>query len=217
MSKGIAMLNSKNFFKLEVPYFSQRDNVYAPFISCYPTSMAMSINYCLTSEGKNKKDIGCPYDMQLEDFINKITMSAETQKWLKLNVGRLGSWIWKYRPRTIAYVEEYIFNTLMVKYGFRCQFTTKVSFEEYCNILDEHELPQVVHGNFSKNTRVKGHIICGIGYDKTKKQIIANDPFGNAETKFIDQDGQGVEYYFDDYFIKNKKLKTMWLTSILRR
>ena len=192
MSKG------NNFFKLEVPYFSQLDNVYAPFISCYPTSMAMAMNYCLLQEGKDKKDIGCPYDIQLEDFINKITMSSITQRWLKLNAGRLGSWIWKYRPRTIAYVEEHIFNTLMMGHGYKCKFKTEVSFDEYCNIIDEQKLPQVVHGNFSKKTRVNGHIICGIGYNKISKEIIANDPFGNAKTKFINQNGQDVEYYFDE-------------------
>jgi len=209
---------AKEQFKIkDVQYFSQLDNVYAPFVSCYPTSMAMAIDYCLRIEGKDKTDIGCSYDIQLEDYINRITMSDEINQWLKSNVGRLGKWVWKFKPRTIAYVEEYIFNKLMIRHGFRCQFTTRVTFDEYCNIIDEHKLPQVVHGNFSKNTNVNGHIICGTGYIRSTKQIIANDPYGNAETKYLDRDGESVDYYFKDYFIRNKKLQTMWLTSILRK
>jgi len=210
------MSEGKDFYNLEVSYFSQLDNVYAPFISCYPTAMAMAIDYCLRIENKDKRDIGCTYDIQLEDFINRITMSDEIQVWLKKNVGRLGSWIWKYKPRTIAYVEEYIFNKLMNKHGFRCQFTTEVSFREYCGILDTHKLPQVLHGNFSKKTRVQGHIVCATGYAKPGRRIIVNDPFGDAGTKYLDRDGEKVEYYFRDYFVKNKRTNTMWLTSILR-
>ena len=206
-----------NFYKIDVPYFSQLDNVYAPFISCYPTSMAMAIEYCLQIKGKDKKDVGCPYDLQLEDYIYKITMSDEIKTWLKNNVSKLGSWIWKYKPMTIAYVEEYIFNKLMLKHGFRCQFTTDVTFEEYCNLIDEHKLPQILHGNFSKNTRVQGHIVAGVGYNRFLKQVVVNDPFGNAMTKYIDKDGKQIDYKFEDYFIKNKKTNTTWLTSILRK
>ena len=47
--------------------------------------------------------------------------------------------------------------------------------------------------------------------------MIVHDPYGNAETKYLDEDGNNMEYYFNDFFIKNKKTGTTWLTSILRR
>lgn len=209
-------MGSDERFKINVPYYSQRDNRYAPYISCYPTSMGMAMAYCLSLKKLDKTAIGCDYDMQIEDYINKITMSDEIQKWLKKNQNILGKWIWKFKPRTIAYVEEHIFNKLMNKHGFECVFRTDISFEDYCNIIEREQLPQIVHGKFTPETSVRGHIICGIGFDRMNQRIIAHDPYGDAREKYKIHTGADVEYDFNHWFIKNKKHKSMWLTSIMK-
>jgi hypothetical protein len=168
-------------FKLEkVPYYSQRDNKVANFVSCFPTSMAMAMAYCLDDIGKNKTAVGCHSSMQLEDYINELIYDQVTKAWMVENQGKIGSWIWQYQRRTIYAVEAYLFNRLMNALGFTA--THKVlSYDTYCTLLEDRRLPIVVGGNFSSVSRVSGHVCCGIGFNKVGLQeLIVRDPFGNA-------------------------------------
>ncbi len=204
-------------FALEdVPYFSQTDNKIFPVTTCYPTSLGMAITYCLDLIGLDKTDIGCPCGKQIEDFITEIAMSSETKKWIKNNVGRLGNWMLKYKPRTIAYVEEMIFNKLLNKHGFKATFRTDLTYGKYCSHIDFNKLPIVLHGDFRKISKVKGHITLGIGYDESDNIIIVNDPYGNAiHDKYRShKKGEKAKYPLS-VFVKDKKAH-MWGQVISR-
>lgn len=176
--------------KLEnVPYFTQRDNADAPAYSCFPTSIGMAVAYCLASAGKSKTDIGCPPLIQIEDYINHILKSAETKKWMKDNEYKLGSWIWNYNPREIFPVEAYVFNALMNAHGFKAEHRV-VTFAQLCAAVEK--FPVVVGGNFKSVSSVGAHVICIVGYDGNS--VIANDPYGNALTRYNDRNGEGVVY-----------------------
>jgi len=196
----------KNEYIKNFPYLDQRDNEKTPLTSCYNTSMGMAITHCLNLEGLDKKIIGCPYDVQIEDFINEMTMSDDIKKWIKDNISRYGNWMLKYKPRTIAVVEEYIFNLLMAPIGYKSEFKTDLTYEQYCNHIKNEKMPIVLHGYFKSVSKVGGHIVCGIGYDDEKQTIICNDPFGNAiidkyQSGYL---GRKAEYPLK-FFLKKKK------------
>jgi len=166
--------------------FTQVDNKYAPYISCFPTSMGMAMTYCLKSIGKSKIDVGCGPDMQIEDYINHLIDDQETQKWIKDNNVKYGSWmlnyIWKGNAaRQILYVETYVFNRLMQEHGFLAEAYTNLQYDQYCEKIEENNCPIVISGNFSSVSRIKGHVTCGIGFNrKNLKELIVHDPYGNA-------------------------------------
>ncbi len=193
----------------EVDYFLQTDNDLFATTSCYSTSMAMAMDYCLDLAGKRKEDIGCPVYSQLEDYLTKIAQSYETRQWIKRNVSKYGSWMLKYKPRTIAYVQEYIFNSMMKQYGYKSKFSTTITYQEYCKHIRDEKLPVVIHGNFKSVSRVKGHIVCGVGYgDNT---LIVHDPYGDAlyDKYRSHEKGEFAEYY--QYLLtRDWKNKRMW-------
>ena len=123
------------------------------------------------------------------------------------------SWVWKYKPRTVMAVEEYVFNRLMNPHGYKGIMTTNLTYEDYCSIILSTKLPIVLSGNFSKISRVKGHIVCGIGYSNFGlEEVVVHDPYGSALKGYPkgqsqednDGDGFGVSYA-TRYFERNKK------------
>lgn len=193
-----------------VAYFSQRDNQYidkenntnVANISCFPTSLAMCIDYCLILNGQNKTSIGCPDSMQLEDYINQLIDDSDTLQWMKNNNGILGNWIWKYKKRTIYQVETYIFNRLMTEQGYKATFISNLDFNAICDKLEQTKFPIVIGGNFSEISQISGHMLCLVGFNREKQTFILNDPYGNVLTKYSDQNGEKVEYSYK-YFIKD--------------
>ena len=193
-----------NEYKIEsVPYYPQRDNEHDPYTACFNTSLAMCMEYCLTLLGKDKDAVGCALNKQLEDYIYELLNDPETTQWMKNNVGLLGSWIWKYKRRTIYQVEAYIFNRLMNPLGYRATFIATYTYDQVCNKLEETKLPMVIGGDFSSVSFVGGHMNCLIGLNRPEKSFIVNDPFGNALIKYADIKGQGIKYSYK-YFIKDK-------------
>lgn len=200
-------------FKLEhVPYFSQRDNKYQPMVSCFPTSMAMAMAYCLMQAGKMYEDIGCHANTQLEDYLNELIYDDVTKKWMVDNQGRIGSWIWSYTRRTIYEIEAYVFNRVMNNLGYRASYID-LTYDRYCELIELRQLPIVVGGNFKAVSRIGGHVCCGIGFNKIGlKELIVRDPFGDAlkgypqnQTKEKnDQDGfekaYGLRFYNNGKF-----------------
>lgn len=170
-----------DIFKLDaVPYFTQRDNQYQPNVSCFPTSMAMAMTYCLEQSGLNKTSVGCHDDMQLEDYLNELIYDDETKQWMVENQGRIGAWIWQYTRRTVYPIEAYVFNRLMNDHGYSAELKT-LSYDKYCEIIETTQIPVVVGGNFSSVSRVGGHVCCGIGFNRVGlKELIVRDPFGSA-------------------------------------
>ena len=166
--------------------FTQVDNKYAPYVSCFPTSIGMGMTYCLKSIGKTKLDVGCGADMQIEDYINHLIDDQETQKWIRDNDAKYGSWMAQYvrkgnTARQILYVESYIFNRLMNEHGFSAESLTNMTYDQYCQKIEENNCPIIISGKFSSSTRIGSHINCGIGFNrKGLKEVIVHDPFGNA-------------------------------------
>lgn len=183
-------------FKIDgVPYYTQRDNKRYPHISCFPTSLAMVMKYCLKQKGLTKADVGCAPEYQLEDYIDMLIDDDETKAWMLKNEGRLGSWIWKYRRRTIYAVEAYIFNRLMNRHGYEALARYDFNYQAICNILRETGLPMVIGGNFSSVSRVKGHMNTLIGYNAIGlKEFIVHDPYGIATTGYTNHNGESVRY-----------------------
>jgi len=201
----------------EVEHFSQRDNVYDPYINCFPTSTSMGINYCLEIKGLDKTVIGCDPKVQIEDYVNQIMIDSSTTKWMKSNFGR-SWWGWRYRRQTIAIVNEYIFNLLMNRHGYKANFTTQLSYDQYCATIFKTKLPIIMSGNFSSVSRIKGHICCGVGFNRIGlEELIVHDPYGSALKSYPkgqsleenSEDGTYVQYS-KKFFIKSKNPELMW-------
>lgn len=201
-------------FKIEnVPYSTQRDNYIQPLVSCFPTSVGMAIQYCLQLLDLDKRAIGCDDDTQIEDYLNEIIYDYSTKKWMEKNTGRLGNWIWSYKRRSIFVIEEYVFNRLMNDFGYKATFNSKLTFDEYKDKIEETTLPIILGADFSSISSVKGHIVCGIGYNDLKlEEIICHDPYKNFTNskKAYTKDKNGIEYlgreakYPMRFFRKNK-------------
>jgi hypothetical protein len=187
-------------------YYTQVDNAIDPSSSCFPTSVAMGMIYCLSLIGKTKIDVGCPADKQLEDYINKMTVAPETMVWIRDQVPILGKWMLQVLPRQNFYVEEYIFNKLMNTHGFRSTVIVIKSFDNYCNLIAANRLPIILKGSFKPETQVDGHMICGVGFDRDKKLFVVNDPYANALEKYKKgSSGKEVEYPYNHWFKYDKQ------------
>ena len=181
----------------DVPYFIQTDNNLFASTSCYATCMAMAMSYCLQLKKLDKTDIGCPFYVQLEDYISSIIQSDEIKMWINRNWKRYGSWFLKYKPQTLAAVQEHVFNILMYPHGYKTTFNGWISYEEYCKHIDK-KYPVAIHGMFSSVSNIHGHIVLGIGYDTIHpSKIIVNDPWGNAlfDKYKSHTHGENAEYY----------------------
>ena len=207
----------------DVKAYSQRDNKYidpesktnVASVSCFPTSLAMSMEYCLDTIGLNKTDVGCSESMQLEDYINLLLDDSITTYWMKQNVGRLGSWIWKYKRRTLYEVEVFIFNRLMKNLGFEAKAKYNLKYETICNVLEQNSLPMVIGGNFKSVSRVGGHMNCLVGYnDVGLKEFIVNDPYGNALTGYKDHNGAYLRYPIKFFERKNGTIYCIAISKV---
>lgn len=205
-------------FKIaKVDYYSQRNNKFEPFRTCFPTSQAMTINYCLSTIKKKPKDLGCPEGVQLEDFITEIMNGDEMKKWTKDNVSRLGDWVLNVNPRYNAYAEEYLFNKLMNPFGFKATFKDSVTFDEYCDYLEGTKLPQIAFGRFPLLlTGGGGHICCAVGFNRVNRTLILMDPYGDASSKYENPQGIYVEYKVADYFYRDVKKQTLWIQNVTK-
>ncbi|MCP4650346.1 MAG: hypothetical protein GY853_09755 [PVC group bacterium] len=198
--------------KLEsFPYLTQTDNKWFSSTSCYPTSMAMAMYWCLKLAGNSEYEIGCPLNMQLEDYISKTSQSKETKNWIKQNISKYGNWMLDYKPRVIAHVESMIFNKLMNHLYFKATFSTQISLNDYITHLDKSKMPIVLHGNFKTVSKVAGHIVCGVGYNESNNNIIVMDPFGNAlHDKYKSHEKGEYAEYPASLVMKDQKNQKMW-------
>ena len=196
----------------DVPYFSQADNAILASTTCYATSMAMAMTYCLQLKGLTKEAVGCPPYAQLEDHITTIIQSNETKLWIQRNWTRYGAWFLKYKPRTLAGVQEYIFNMLMIPHGYKSKFSAQLTYDEYCERIHEG-FPVVIHGMFKSVSRVAGHIVLGIGYYKNEKsgKLIVHDPWGNALFDKYRSHSKGAEAEYDQSLLmRSWKERKIW-------
>jgi Peptidase_C39 like family len=184
----------------KVPWYSQKDNAYQPHTSCFPTSLAMCMRYCLDIEGKTKTAVGCSELIQLEDYIFQCLEDPETKAWIKTNISRLGYWVLQYAPRYVYTIEAYIFNRLMNPLGYKATFRDDLTYSVVCDWIETKQLPVVLGGNFSSVSKVSGHMNCCTGFNKIGiKEFIINDPYGNALTGYAKSEGAGMRYSFRFY------------------
>ena len=188
-----------------------KNNKIDPYRVCFPTSEATVIEFCLNKVGKTELDIGCPPDMQLDDYITTLAQSAKVKQYLKQNVSKFGQWVLEVEPRYIGIAEAFIFNDLMNQFGFYAQFKTGITFEQYCDIIEETQLPQIGFGNFKGMLAGNGgHIVAVVGFNRDKKTFTVMDPYGDANTKYTNNiDGKYKEYAFEKWFDKGKS--TLWM------
>lgn len=195
-------------------HFTQIDNEVTPKVACFPTSMGMGMIYCLQQLGLDKTSVGCPDNVQIEDYINKLTSSPETLRWIKnKGVAMYGKWMLETIPRGNFYVEEYIFNKLMNPLGYKCNFLPTATYNQYCDLMEKNKLPIIIRGKFRPETKVSGHLICGIGFNKENKSFIVNDPFGNAlENYKLNSSGENLEYPCNHWFKREED--HIWIISL---
>jgi hypothetical protein len=170
------------------------------------------MNYCLKQKGLTKIDVGCPKDWQLEDFISSILDSKKTAQWIRLEgILKYGRWMLNFKPRVIAYVEEYVFNLLMKRLDCEMKFKDNLKFDDLCNLLENNKCPIPIHGNFP-HLNGGGHICLAVGFIRDKETVIVHDPFGNVEyDKYKSHTkGEYAQYFVHKYFYKDKKNKYMW-------
>lgn len=197
-----------NEFKLNVEYFTQLDNKLFSSTSCYPTSMAMTMNFCLQRINRTKESVGCPSTWQLEDFITNMSESNNVKQWLASEgVKKYGKWVLDYKPRVVAYTESHIFNLLMKdKFKYTATFKDNLTYKEICDQIEFNEMPVPIHGTFPF-LQGGGHICCAVGFVRDKEILIVHDPFGNADfDKYKSHTKGEYAYYFvSKYFYKKDK------------
>jgi len=188
-------------------YHIQTNNKLYPYITCFPTSVAMAIDYILTIEGKTPASIGID-EPQIEDYLTKMESTSSIKAWM---IKTLGSWATGYLSKSwlVGAVEEKAFDDLMNKIGYDGKFTTELSYGALCKQLKDTNLPQVICGDFSSVSQVGGHINCAIGFDFDNKMVITSDPYGYAfHPGYTDPNnsmlGCGVKYSWNQFFMRNK-------------
>lgn len=205
-------------FKIDnVDYFIQINNSIKGSVTCYSTSMATALKYCLSRHKKTKLSVGCPQEMQLEDYITALTQSVAAGVWIDNNVPKYGKWMKDYSPWTVSYVQSWAFNLLAAKakIPYRATFRSTVSYLQFCQILADTKLPQVIHANFDGISGVKGHIICGLGYNYDNKTVIAHDPWGDARQRYANHtNGNYVEYPVAPWCMSDRKRWLLWIQNI---
>lgn len=175
-------------------YKEQLNNKIHPWKTCFPTSMAMPIQYILNRDGMGQTDIGIPADMQIEDFITKYMIDHFRD--------------WRY-----ADPEEKLFDSLMKDYD--ATFRNPISYDSVCESLALNEIPGVVFGEFGKfHPSVKGHVGCAVGFDTEKRILIVNDPYMDIVGKR--ESGIAAEYPWDEIYARDKDLNG-WFLEIKRK
>lgn len=167
-----------------VPYFPQVDNKLYNSTSCYMTSLAMVIQFCLERKNLGHLDIGCKDDQQMEDYFTDKCIQAG-------------------KDRGHALTAKWLFNKFMGPFAYKDEFVEGLGFDALRNHLISSKLPVVIHGYFKGIGGVGGHINCCVGFDGD--EIICHDPWGNAEDGYKEHEtaGYAVKYPLK-YFIYPK-------------
>jgi hypothetical protein len=195
VNSGLDTAGEQEYQIDDVKYLTQVDNENVPLTSCFNTSNAMSMNYCLSLIGKTKTDIGCSSSMQLEDYIYEFMNGTETTEYIKEHSSTLGNLLTSEKRRIYFDIECFAFNHLMNPLGFQAKVYTNLSYDQICNYILEHKLPGVIGGNFKSVSTVGGHMNCLLGYNKIGlKEFIVHDPYGNALTGYKIRDGKYMHY-----------------------
>jgi HAD superfamily hydrolase (TIGR01549 family) len=161
---------------LQVPYFTQRDNLIAPGGTCNVTCLAMTMAY-----------LGFKHESleQLEDYLSK---ELATDKAIK-EFERSFAWAKKQKlnPRNIHGMLLWLAH----QKGFKTRFTTTITLLELEDFLRNYG-PVILSGKFTGS----GHIVLLTGLTANDDFII-HDPYGNWNTGYVDHDGRSCIYSLD--------------------
>ena len=179
---------SDKFLIPNVPLDTQKNNLYFPSSSCFNSSISNCMQHCLDILGLDKTAVGCHLDQQLEDYIYLLSEANTTKTWIKQNLTKLGGVaVLQYSPRVLYGVETYMFNTLMNHLGYKATFLEGTTYDNFCNKMEQTNLPMVIGADFRTICPVQGHMLTAVGFNKIGlQQIIVNDSWGNACTRYTD-------------------------------
>ena len=159
---------------LNVPYFSQRDNVYAPNGTCNVTCLAMVLAHL----GLAQADAA---GGQLEDRLFARLQQPDAQA----HFHKRFAWAAQnYNPRNVHGMLAW----LAAQYGAHDRFVRDASWGAVWTELDA-DRPVITTGAFTGS----GHIVCIVGRTAVDHPVI-HDPWGNYNTGYADRDGAFVIY-----------------------
>lgn len=169
----------------DMRYNSQRDNRIDPFKTCFPTSVSMTIR---TLEQRKEKPRTEWQSTTLDDEMS-VDIKNNMTKFQQITTKLAGKWAAKYNPRYVFkfwdwYIED--------KAGYETDFLWKPSIEKIKSYIDK-DLPVIVS---TKLGGLKGHIVVICGYDDSDN-MICNDPFGDANTKY--KEHHGIKRTYSDF------------------
>lgn len=154
----------------KVKYLSQRDNLLNPSGTCNVTSIAMVADYF---------GVKPSLATQLEDEFSEILKTKEAMDYFSTHF----SWaVGRYQPRHVHGMLEWL---LEKKYGMK-DTVNYINLTQLRLVLDA---PVVIAGKFTS----AGHIIVVKGVT-SEGHLICNDPWGNWERGYRDQNGESVIY-----------------------
>jgi hypothetical protein len=213
MQSGLDTTSEAAFQLENVEYLTQRDNINAPLSSCFNTSNAMCIQYCLDIKDKLKEDIGCSSSMQLEDYIFEFINGTETTEYIKQH-SSLGNLISSSKRRLYFDIECFAFNHLMNPLGFEAFFYDNLSYDQICFHLYDSKLPGIIGGNFKSVSSVEGHMNCLLGYNRIGLQeFIVHDPYGDALTGYSSTKGE-YKHYGTRFYLAYKCYRVILIQKV---
>lgn len=178
-------------YKVSDPrYNSQRDNLVDPYITCFPTSVAMTTR-TLEQFTYGRQEI------LREDLDDVIIHNIESQlsRWRKV-ARKIGKWTSAYHPRTIWAFWESWFEENSVVTGYKAKYYHQDQ-ESIKEMLMEQDTPVIVGNKFTHG----GHVVAIIGFDDDRGSFLVNDPYGNPMTGYREHNGREVwvPYHFSKW------------------
>ncbi len=178
------ILNEKkeeNMFDVTKPkYNNQRDNKIAPYVTCFPTSVAMTVRTLAARSPRIAR-----YTKTNLDDILIGDIQANLSKWKKASM-KIGEWTKSYHPRTIwMFWSKLYFPAKMP--GLSAEYAS-FTFEEVKEWMEDNDTPVIIGTKASKG---RGHIIVIVGYNE--EGFIVNDPYGNFEKGYHIEKFDGKE------------------------
>jgi hypothetical protein len=179
-----------------IVYNSQRNNkshfenskTFSAWNQCFSTCAVMLMSYYCPAFKGDDDDILASYLYDVEDSLNKQGIGAEIRQQMHLNPALNSSYFFAVQAAGIEKWMDYFGRpgTAMQGLGFKITDLPDMMLRRPA-IISTHKL-----GNLPD-----GHMILLVDFDFGNEQFKVNDPFGNANTNYVDQNGDSVMYHFE--------------------
>lgn len=176
---------------LNTKWDSQRDNKIDPYKTCFPTSIAALLRtleqLIFGGKGRDRFLREDSEDILIQELVDNRSF------YTRMSIKVAGSWAARYYPRYVwAWWRWYINNKCP---GYVARF--KVVTQEFLKMhVDAYGLPVIIGTKLTAS----GHIVMMIGSDQNG--FHCNDPYGNANNNYKDQNG--FEVYYRDSMLPKK-------------